>query len=241
MKENLTKLLYAQEIDLEIDRLMRSKKVYPMQIETLEKEIEDLIAAVADIEKRIFENKKTRMMVEEEITAEKEVLAKKEKRLLETQTNKEYTAVQHEIEGARERIDNLETEDLEMMTELDELEPKCEELTVKLDEIKDSNTAQVKEIQENFNSIESDIAKLEKRRDVMLDEVEKRPLSVYNRLRKGKSGLAVATVDHAKLSCRGCFKQLPPQKVLEVRRQNNMIFCESCGRILFWDDREDSE
>ncbi len=72
----------------------------------------------------------------------------------------------------------------------------------------------------------------------MLDDVKtERGLSIYNRLRKGKSGIAISPVDKHKLTCRGCYKQLPPQKVMEVRRGEKIILCESCGRILVWDNR----
>jgi len=241
MKTNLLKLLYAQEIDLEIDRLLKSKKEYPGQMENLKNEIIELDKTIKGIENSITENKKNRMMIEEEIVAEREILAKKEKRLIETKTNKEYNAVQHEIEGARERIDNLETEDLELMTELDNLEPEKEELRKKYETTIKENNSRIKEIKKKFDSNESDIAGLEKKSEEIIKDVDKRELSVYTRLRKGKNGIAVATVDQKKFSCRGCFKQLPPQKVLEVRRSQKMIFCESCGRVLVWDSREEKE
>ena len=60
-------------------------------------------------------------------------------------------------------------------------------------------------------------------------------LNIYKRLRKGKNGLAVSTVNPVKHSCQGCHKRLPPQKVQEVRKNNDIIFCENCGRILVWD------
>jgi len=240
MKPNLFKLLNAQEIDLKIDMLVKSKKEYPEQIRKMKQEIEDIEKELAATENLISENQKNRRLIEEEITAERETLSQKEKRLLETKTNKEYTAVQHEIEGGRERIDNLETEDIELMTELDSLELRLAELKEKYDTLLPQNTNQIKETQIKYDSIESDIAALEKKRERELKEVDKRGLQIYNRLRKGKSGIAIAKVDQKKLSCKGCFKQLPPQKVLEVRRAEKMIFCESCGRILVWDSRDEN-
>ena len=240
MKTDMMKLLNAQEIDLEIDRLGKSKKKYPEQIEMLKKEITDLKESIDDIEVRIHENQKNRRLIEEELTAERDTLLKKEKRLLETKTNKEYTAVQHEIEMSRMRIDNLETEDLQLMTESDQLLPQRDELREKYEATRKTNNSLLEELQDKYNSHESDIAKLERKRDEILTNVNNRGLVVYKRLRKGKSGLAVAKVDHNKLSCMGCFKQLPPQKALEVRRADKLMFCENCGRILVWDSREET-
>ena len=241
MENDLIKLLFAQEIDLEIDRLIKSKREYPRQTEMLKKEISDLKNAVDDIEARIVENKKNRLLIEEEIATEQDTLLKKDKRLLETKTNKEYNAVQHEIEQARERIDHLETEDLELMTELDTLDPRKGELREKYKATSSANNSSIKEIQSRFDSIESDIAKIKKKRERTLADVNERALSIYNRLRKGKTGRAIATVDKIKLSCNGCFKQLPPQKVLELRKTEKLIFCESCGRILMWDSRDEDK
>lgn len=241
METVLMKLLETQEIDLEIDRLMKSKKEYPEQIESLKREIMDLKKDLDDTEARIAENHKNRRLIEEEIEAERDALIKKEKKLLETKTNREYTAVQHEIESARERIDNMETEDLELMTELDTLNPQGEELNEKTETVVANNTSLIEDIEKRFNSIESDIAILKKKHKNIFKHVDKRATAVYDRLRKGKGGIAVATVDKNKLSCRGCYKQLPPQKVLEVRRAKKLIFCESCGRVLVWDSRGENE
>lgn len=235
MKNDLMKLLEAQKIDLEIDQLNRYKKEYPKQIENLKKEIEDLKNAVENIKTGIAEKETNRRNIESEIKAERELLAQKDKRLLATRTNKEYTAVQHEIELARERIDSLETEDLELMTELDEMGPEQKEFEKNYKETKKNNNAKIKEIDTKFKSIESDIKALERKSERILNDINSRTLAVYNRLRKGKSGLAVSSVDPVKHSCKGCFKQLPPQKVLEIRRSNKIIFCENCGRILVWD------
>ena len=238
MKEDLMKLLEAQEVDLRIDTLLKSQKEYPEQIEFLLKEIDDLKKTFEDIGNIITETKKSGFDIELEIQAERETLAKKEKRLLETKTNKEYNAVQSEIEQARERIDALETEDIEIMGRLDILEPQKEETRRKLGELTALNTARVEELKRSLDSIETDRDMMEHERNVILSNVNKRLLAVYLRLRKGRNGVAIATVNKAKFSCRGCFKHLPPQKVMEIRRGNSMISCENCGRILVWDERE---
>jgi len=239
MQDDLIKLLNAQEIDLEIDKLMKYKNDCPREIEALKQEIDTVQTTLDEKESRLGEIEKLRRNIESEIAAERELLAQKEKRLLATKNNKEYTAVHNEIELARERIDSLETEDLELMTEQDALVPVKEELAGQLVTIRDTNTEKIKKIQKSFDSIESDIAILEMKRNKELEKVDNsRSLAVYTRLRKGKSGIAIATVDKVKHTCRGCFKQLPPQKVLEIRRGTRLISCENCGRILVWDTRE---
>ena len=237
----MIKLLNAQDYDLEVDKLRRSRNEFPVRIDQLKKEIAELDQSIEIKNARIKEIEVSRGSIETDIAAEREILALKEKRLLETTTNKEYTAVHNEIEIARQRIDNLETEDLQLMEEFDQLTPEIEELEKSAEEIRQKNNEEIADLEKRLNSIEGDIAVLNDKVTRELMGVNARALGIYHRLRKSKTGRAVAAIDKQKLSCTGCFKQLPPQKVLEVRRYNQILICESCGRILAWDPRNESE
>lgn len=241
MNDDLMKLLEAQDIDLEIDKLSNCREEYPARIQGLRDDIEDQRQALADLENVIAETKESRTEIQSETAAERENLAKKEKRLLETKTNKEYNAVQSEIEQARNRIDTLESEEIELIGRLETLEPQVDELKTKLEETVASNTAQIAELEKSLGSLDTDIAILAQKRATALLGVNKRLLAMYTRLRKGRDGVAVSRVTSAKYSCTGCYKRLPPQRVLEVRRANSIINCENCGRILVWDDCTDAE
>ena len=238
MDQEILKLREAQRIDLEIDKLKRLKRDYPQQIETLKQEVASLEQSLNDTIESIRKREVNSGTIETEIAAEREKLTGREERLLVTKTNKEYTAVQHEIVQSRERIDSLETEHIETMTALDELRPKKDELAASLETATTGNAEKIADIQERFDSIESDIAALAHQRDEALTGIEKRILSVYMRLRKGKGGIAITTVDPVRHACRGCHKQLPPQNILELRRNDKIMFCENCGRIMIWEEEE---
>jgi predicted nucleic acid-binding Zn-ribbon protein len=235
------RILEVQEIDLEIDKLIKAEKDYPDQIEFLKTQVENLSRALADLEANLEDSRRTRRDIEDEVKAEREMLEKKEKRLLETKTNKEYSAVQSEIEQARERIDALESEEIETIGKIEKLEPQIEENRKRLAETTDENAARVQELEARLGSIESDIHALEEKRDALKVGMNKRILDIYHRLRKGRSPIAVAPLHKAKLSCSGCFKHLPPQRIQEIRRGKTLVMCETCGRIIVWDDRDGEE
>lgn len=236
MDDDIKKLLEAQQIDTEIDKLRKYKNIYPAQIAALEGEIaaleQNLLETIANIQKDEVNHRN----IESEITAEKERLTSREQRLLGTKTNKEYTAVQHEIVQSREKIDLLVNEGLAILSELDQLRPRKTELEQKLEETRKLNKDKIKEINDKFETLETDIGTHKHKSELALKGVSSRALNVYNRLRRSKSGIAISLVDSARMSCRGCFKQLPPQKILELRRHDKMMFCENCGRILYWND-----
>ena len=238
MDDDIKKLLEAQQIDTEIDKLRKYKNIYPAQIAALEGETAALEQSLQETIANIQKDEVNHRNIESEILAEKERLTAREQRLLGTKTNKEYTAVQHEIVQSRERIDLLSNEGLAILSELDLLRPRKIELEQKLEETRKANREKIKEISDKFAMLESDISALAHKSELALKGVSSRALHVYHRLRRSKSGIAISLVDPARMSCRGCFKQLPPQKILELRRHDKMMFCENCGRILYWNENE---
>ena len=62
--------------------------------------------------------------------------------------------------------------------------------------------------------------------------MERPVLDLYRRLLTGRKGLAVVGIKNG--TCQGCFLSLPPQLVQEVRRQDRILTCSHCQRILFW-------
>ena len=82
---------------------------------------------------------------------------------------------------------------------------------------------------------EKDEAALQDRRGKIVRKITPRILSSYERIRKAKNGTAVAPV--IRNACGGCFKSLPPQRILEIRQMDRMYLCEVCGRILVWDEK----
>jgi predicted nucleic acid-binding Zn-ribbon protein len=71
-------------------------------------------------------------------------------------------------------------------------------------------------------------------RDKVLVHIAKTDLAVYQRIRKARKGKAVVSV--SRNACGGCFARVPPQKILELRRNDRIFTCEHCGRILVSDD-----
>jgi predicted nucleic acid-binding Zn-ribbon protein len=72
------------------------------------------------------------------------------------------------------------------------------------------------------------------KREKILVHIAKPDLAVYHRIRKARKGKAVVPV--TRNACGGCFARVPPQKILELRRNDRIFTCEHCGRILVSDE-----
>lgn len=235
MEEDLTMLLDLQNIDDRIDQLRRDKGDYPKRIETLKGELqeaEELLQAQKD---RAEELEKLRRHYERELDRASEELKKHQARLYEVKTNREYDALQQEIEAWRNSVDQNETYIVETMTELEELTAKIEAGTETSEEERQTKQAEIEELSSKLKIIEDRIEREQMERRKVTERMRKRLLADYERIRKAKGGVTVARV--MRQACGGCFTRLPPQFVAELRKGDRILHCENCGRILVWDER----
>ncbi|MGA1197460.1 MAG: zinc ribbon domain-containing protein [Candidatus Latescibacterota bacterium] len=238
MRESLFKLLELQEIDKEIDVLRQSQNDFPSEIEQLQNELKIARDHLDTKQKQSEELEKNRRTLERDIEAVNQDLQKHQERLNEITTNREYDAVQHEIEALTIRKNEQESLILETIESVENITSKLEGDREYFKELEKERNERIEELTAKLNSVETHVKGWEKKRSAIEPNVERRPLNQYNRIRRVvKGGVAVVAV--LKNSCGGCFRQLAPQRMVEARRGDTLMRCENCGRILVWVESED--
>jgi uncharacterized protein len=237
MRESLFKLLELQEIDKEIDILRQSQKDFPSEIEILQNELQVARDHLNAKLKKSEELEKSRRALERDLEAINSDLKKHQERLNEITTNREYDAVQNEIESLIIRKSDQETRVLETIGSYEDITAKLESDNTYFQEIEQERNGRIQELTKKLNSVEAHVKGWEKKHSAIAPLVERRPLGLYTRIRRVvKGGIAVVAVQ--KNSCGGCFRQLAPQRMVEARRGDTLMRCENCGRIMVWNESE---
>ena len=237
MRESLFKLLELQEIDKEIDALHQSQTDFPSEIDSLQNELQTARDQLEAKQHHSEELEKNRRGLERDLSAIEEDLKKHQDRLYEVKTNKEYDALQNEIAALQTRKGEHETTILENIETIEELKEKLSEDENYYQEIEKDRQDHIDDLTAKLNSVEENVRGWEKKRSAIEPNVERRPLSIYNRIRKVVKG-GVAVVPVHKGACGGCYRQLAPQRMVEVRRADTILRCENCRRILVWTEEE---
>lgn len=239
MRESLFKLLELQEIDKEIDVLRQSQRDFPSEIDQLQNELKTARDHLDAKKSQSEELEKNRRSLERELEDINADLQKHQDRLNEITTNKEYDAVQHEIEALQVRKGEHETLVLETIESIEDITSKLEDDQSFYEEMEKERNERIEELTGKLNSVEENVKGWEEKRSAIEPHVERRPLNLYNRIRKVvKGGVAIVAVQ--KNSCGGCFRQLAPQRLVEARRGDTLMRCENCGRILAWTESEEA-
>lgn len=236
MNSDLELLLKLQVIDYDIGELERSKEYLPDMMGNLKHEISDAQGKLDTVASELEEAKVRQKNLELEISTKEAELQKFQQQMMSIKTNKEYDALVGQIDTVKEGISSSESELLEIIDRIAELEKQVVEYKEKVTQVEENNNKQLQILQDKIANIGDTMSGKMSDRTEISSAIPKPTLSVYERVRKGKGGTVVVVVK--KRACGACYKALTPKKVQEIKKGDRIHTCDNCGRIMFWDNEE---
>jgi predicted nucleic acid-binding Zn-ribbon protein len=232
MHPDLQHLIHLQELDLVAERTRRRVADMPAARAALEDSVSAKAAAVEAVKQRLAANQVARREIEKDLAAVQSRLSKFKNQLMEVKTNKEYQAMQKEMSVAEEEVSTLETRMLERMVEADGVaaELKAAEAALKAEQADAARGLQ--QLDEERSALERELQNTTDERRALTTQISKEALAVFDRVAHGRKGLAIAEARDG--LCTVCHVRLRPQIFNEVRRNDSLIQCESCTRILYF-------
>jgi len=234
LRKKIERLVILQAIDLRVQEMEREKSGIPQYIASLEEELrkeeEKFHAEKAEMEKL----GKGRRQKEKDLEEETDKVKKAESKVFEIKTNKEYQAVLKEIESAKKLNRQREEEILEILEKLEQGQKRITGAEKELEEKRKEMQRQVSELKQKEASFEQEMAGEVRQKEEQEKEIPAELLSKYRMLAGKRQGIAVARVVQG--VCQACHMNLRPQLYNELQRQETLIICPNCSRILFWDN-----
>lgn len=229
--EKLQMLWKLQQIDSQLDEIQILKGELPMEVSDLEDEVAGLDTRIKKLKVAFKESEQE--IARMQVTAKEADanIKKYQKQLEEVKNDREYNALQKEIDLAKLDIQLSEKKVREAKSGL---EAKKESLTIsesRFEAKQKELEAKKVELQGIIEKTEQEENRLRSQSDKARQGIEDRLLNSYDKTRRTyRNGLAVVTVERS--SCGGCFNSVPPQIKLEIGLHKKIIACEHCGRIL---------
>jgi predicted nucleic acid-binding Zn-ribbon protein len=231
MNPDLEKLIALQDADREMERLNQEIALLPRRVAAIESKLADTRAQVEKAKAAIVAVQKDRKKLDTEIQDHQQKISKYREQSLAVKTNEQYKALLQEISFAEQAIRGCEDKILEGM-----LAVEAQEKTLKAAEAElKQETAEIeKEKAEARARTEADqkqLADWTAKRNRLRSEISPDVVPYYDRVVKlRKSG--ISEVRDGK--CLACNVMLRPQTYNEVRANDRVIACDSCGRILYY-------
>jgi predicted nucleic acid-binding Zn-ribbon protein len=238
MTEELALMMTLQRKDMELKKLAEKCESIPKVIKETERRLEEEQQHVAQKEEELKALAAKRRSFERDLEEMERKTREKESQLLKVANNKEYQALLAEISNAKALQSNSEGDLLRMMEQEEVLAGELKTAREELNPMIERTAQSTMKLQEELKHNESLIPGLEKDRESVAAMLRPEVRSRYERIAKGKHGLAVVPV--RKGACGGCFTALPAQMINEIRRNDRLISCEHCGRVLVWEEEGNS-
>ena len=211
----------------------RERDTVPVELTAVDRDYKEKLEAVQRIKQRLLEAEVEHRRAEAELADQQEKQKKYQAQLRNVQSSREYSAVLNEMDGVEKQIRASEDKVLALEEELEtsraDLKKREENLPRETQEheekLKDWRAAQ-RAINEELKTAQAEISDIEAR-------MRPRELAEFRRLIEKKGGLAVVRV--ISNSCSACHVKVRPAAMQILKAGSEIIYCDSCRRILCYD------
>ncbi|PCI94822.1 hypothetical protein COB11_03345 [Candidatus Aerophobetes bacterium] len=236
MQESLKSVLEVQELDIKMIRLMRLKKQRQGELQQIESLRSELREQQEEKRQEIENFNKEVTSLEANIAELNERIKTLEAKQSSVKKVEEFNALTHEMTSAeRERISHEQ-----QISNLVDKRAFEEEILEKIKTSLEASETNSKELESDIKSsitrINNEGAELKGQRDVIVKTADSVTLKIYERLLRNKKDRVVVPIENR--TCSGCHIALTAQHENLVRKGKNLVFCEHCSRIHYWQESE---
>lgn len=228
-----------QTVDKRIGLLEKEIAALPRHVAQIEKTLDLHLRRLDADQAALAANLKDRKKLEGDIQVQQQKISKLRDQMLLAKTNEQYRAFQNEISYCEQEIRKAEDKILDLMGASEPLEAAVKAAEIALKKEKQDVEAEKKRAQARTADDEQQLAKVRAERAELVAQTKPQLYALYERVRKKWSGHVVAEVQEGR--CMACYITLRPQFYQDLRRGDQVLTCESCGRILYYNPPVDVE
>ncbi len=225
-------VIQLQSLDQRAAALEKEVSALPKHIAAIEKTLEAHLRRLEADKAALAANQKERKKIEGDIQMNEQKISKLRDQMLGAKTNEQYRAFQHEIDYAEKETRKAEDRILELMGESESLDGNVKKADAALKEEKKLVESEKAGARERTAADQAQIEQIRGERGEVAAKLPRATLVAYDRIWKKRNGVVVAEAVGGR--CSACQITLRPQYFQDLRKGDQVMFCESCGRIVYY-------
>lgn len=221
-----------QKVDTQVDqinaRLVEIEKLLSNDLSVRQAEEQS-----ADLAKALDAARKSLRQAEETVDAQRTKIELSESALYggKVRNPKELQDIQGELASLKRHLSNLEDHQLEAMLAFDQAEEESKVSISSLSTVKADFASRSAVTLGEQSRLMREKDRLQAEREPIAAQVSQATYELYEKLRRQKRGIATAGIVDG--SCTVCGSQPTPAEWQAARSPQKIVFCSSCGRILY--------
>ncbi len=232
MNADLEPLIALQLLDSTAQDAQRRLADEPERQKEFDARLDAAREKATEARQRLTENQNVRRTVEKEVAVHHGRLSKFRDQLMSVKTNVEYQAMQKEIEFAQKEVKALEDMILERMLEGDDLTGALKRAEAELAGEQKTVDADRRALASELSGLQTALERIAKERAELVKTLNPGALAIFESVSRRRHGVAVAEARDG--ICTICHVRLRPQVFNTVRRNEQIVQCDSCNRILYF-------
>ena len=232
MNADLERLIALQKLDSAADAARKTLAGEPEHAAALDARLEAARQHVAAAKDKLAANKNARAALEKDVAVQQGRLSKFRETAMAVKTNQEYHAVQHEITFAQTEIKKIEDSILERMMESDDLTAALKTAEAQLAAETKAVEAERRAVSAAHVEMEASLERIAVERAALIAGLNKNVLTTFEAVSRKRNGVAVAEARGG--VCTICHVRLRPQVFNTVLRNDSILQCDHCNRILYY-------
>ncbi len=233
MSPDLEHLVELQNLETAIEEARRRIAAHPQRVADADTRLAQAKETVEAAKERLKTSQEARREAEKEAATYQGRLSKFKDQLAAVKTNREYQAMQHEIETAQKDLGVVEERVLERMMESDALAAEIKKAEQALAAQQKDVDAEKKTLAEELVTVEAALKDATEKRSSRVASLPTQLVALFEQVARARKGVAITTATRDGL-CAACHVRLRPQVFQEIRRNDQIIQCASCNRILYF-------
>ncbi len=228
-------LVELQRRDAAIDALAARAAALPDKAAALKAAFEERRRLLNGPRETLSAMQRRKKDAELKLAEAEENIRKHQRELNMVRDNAAFKALLTEIESDKKAKDDLETEELTLLDEIDKAAAADKTAQAELKRVSEAHAAELAAHEAEAARTAAELEAARKERAAAAAALAPDLLERYETVRASR-GLAVAPVKEdaaGKLSCGGCHMALTPQKALDVRKADTFAICSECRRLMY--------
>jgi uncharacterized protein len=232
MLPDLERLIQLQDIESRAAVASRAIAEAPGRIAALDALLQSATAALASAKQALADNQTQRRSIDKDLIAAQQRLEKYKEQIMAVKTNEQLHAMQHQMKAVSDEVGQHEERVLVNMMTADEINAAIKKAETALKAAQAKVAAESAAIESDTKTQQTVVAECAAERARIVAAMDNRgALETFQRIAKVR-GTAVARAEGER--CTICQVRLRPAVFAEVRKNESLVQCDSCNRILYF-------
>ncbi len=235
IRETIESLCALQSIDDEARGFLSERNDLQQKLQRLKELLALMEGGLDDKKGKLEEASRWYKEKESELKLDHDKVAKAKTKLQAVTKNKEYMAMQREIESLRKSNLAREEEIMKLVEAMDQFQASISEEQAKISTLCKEQRAEEAANAQRISELDSQIDEIASRKKAVNSKLTPQLISKYDRVFKKRDGMAILPVRNG--ACSGCNYRITLHQLQFVIREETLEQCKSCNRFFYIDEK----